>query len=1025
MSLTDGEKAIIAAINKLGRKIGDVDGDDTDARDNAEAAQQLRDTYAKSTSEDEINKLLAKRLELLDEEHSKLSGIGQLITGQASVFEKSLAVARERAAAAAREVEIHQKEAQRQLEIESRTSGIIKTNATARRKAAEESLKAAKQQINLNKALKESKKLGESLGKSFGKLVTEGASLKDVLSPKNLSAGFKALKPLLSSGWVGFAGLAGAAGMFAASLAAAVGPAVLGSLLAKMKDLVFLLVDAENAFRKATGASAEFARDITRNYEATRQYGIQVGDLSKANSQLYNTFTDFTTVVPTTRDELSKTGAVLEKLGVSNQDYARSIQNTTKMFGVAANQADDVMLGIAAHAADIGVAPGVLGAKYASMTPKLAKLGSTGEKAFKDLAIASKITGMEMEKILNMTDKFDTFEGAATQAGKLNAALGGNFVNAMELMTATDPVERFEMIRDSILDTGLSFDSMSYYQRKFFADSAGLDNVGDLALMLAGDMKSLDSEIGKTSADYEDAAKRAMAFSTIQEKISALFASFIPIITPAIDMLNNLMNSMSENQKIIKPLVAAFLYLAGAIMTVVGVVMLFTGLGTATGGMLAASGSALMFSGALIGLGKDAGKLFTALSDATIEVFGPFIDLMKEMWTTVKLLDEEFGLFSHIIGITVFYFKALLHIGKFVVKVLYLPLLTVATMLTRVFKLLNAALKGEIDGFQMLGGILFEYIITPFRIIASAIQVLGALIGQDWNLNEFIDDLLKLGFTLFKKAYASSFLDGLGKIAVAFDIIGEAISLTLLPFKMLIKALGTLGGVMFSKLKPGLGKIAVAFDIIGEAIKRTNQIMLLPLKMLIKSFAMLGDVMFPKFQPGLGKIAAAFDTISEAIKRTNQIMLLPFKMLIESFDIVGEMISLALLPLKMLIKSFAMLGDVMPAPGTLGFSIMHKAAALTMGTPSTTAAPALTMGPPSTAAAPATASALNISTVERVVASTVTNTVKEISTNNNNNNQQPTVVNLQIAGIDVKRFFQGEAIEVLEEVGKKALMGYY
>jgi hypothetical protein len=34
-------------------------------------------------------------------------------------------------------------------------------------------------------------------------------------------------------------------------------------------------------------------------------------------------------------------------------------------------------------------------------------------------------------------------------------------------------------------------------------------------------------------------------------------------------------------------------------------------------------------------------------------------------------------------------------------------------------------------------------------------------------------------------------------------------------------------------------------------------------------------------------------------------------------------------------------------------------------------------------------------------------------------------VNLQISGIDVKRFFQGEAIEVLEEVGKKALMGYY
>ena len=94
MPLSDGEKAIIAAINKLGRKIGGVDGDDTDTRDNAEAAKQLRDKYTALASEDEINKLLAERLELLDEEHSKLSGIGQLITGQASVFEKPLAVAR-------------------------------------------------------------------------------------------------------------------------------------------------------------------------------------------------------------------------------------------------------------------------------------------------------------------------------------------------------------------------------------------------------------------------------------------------------------------------------------------------------------------------------------------------------------------------------------------------------------------------------------------------------------------------------------------------------------------------------------------------------------------------------------------------------------------------------------------------------------------------------------------------------------------------------------------------------------------
>ena len=41
----------------------------------------------------------------------------------------------------------------------------------------------------------------------------------------------------------------------------------------------------------------------------------------------------------------------------------------------------------------------------------------------KDLAIQSKRTGLEIQKILNLTDQFDTFEGAATAAGKLNSVL--------------------------------------------------------------------------------------------------------------------------------------------------------------------------------------------------------------------------------------------------------------------------------------------------------------------------------------------------------------------------------------------------------------------------------------------------------------------------------------------------------------------------------------------------------------------------------------------------------------------------
>ena len=179
----------------------------------------------------------------------------------------------------------------------------------------------------------------------------------------------------------------------------------------------------------------------------------------------------------------------------------------------------------------------------------LAKLGEDGVGAFKDLAIVSKTTGLEMRKLLAITDKFDTFEGAAEQAGKLNAALGGNMVNAMDLMMTTDPAERFGMIRDSILDTGLTFDSMSYYQRNFYKDALGLENVSDLALMLSGDMSTLEGATQKTTAEYAELAKRTKDVQSITEKFETLMASMIPVVTPLIDELQKMADEVLNNEE--------------------------------------------------------------------------------------------------------------------------------------------------------------------------------------------------------------------------------------------------------------------------------------------------------------------------------------------------------------------------------------------------------------------------------------------------------------------------------------------
>jgi hypothetical protein len=258
-------------------------------------------------------------------------------------------------------------------------------------------------------------------------------------------------------------------------------------------------------------------------------------------------FTDFTFQNEKTRESLTNTATVLSKLGVSTDDFSKSIQNMTKAMGMNAEGAAQQLLNLEKFAEELGVAPSKIASDFAGAGGQLAKFGDQGVQAFKDLQIASKITGLEMQRILNITEKFDTFEGAATQAGKLNAALGGNFVNAMDLMMSTDPVERFEQIRGAVLNAGLSFDEMSYYQKNFYKEALGLSDVGELALVLSGKTDLLSESFDKSSQSYEDAAERAKTLASFQEKLNILFADIVPILTPIIDVLSSVMSFLADS----------------------------------------------------------------------------------------------------------------------------------------------------------------------------------------------------------------------------------------------------------------------------------------------------------------------------------------------------------------------------------------------------------------------------------------------------------------------------------------------
>jgi len=314
----------------------------------------------------------------------------------------------------------------------------------------------------------------------------------------------------------------GKAGMIA--FASSVGTGIIGNIVNDLVNMVVGAYNMENAFMKATGASLGMAQGVTQTYQALVEFGVSMEEASASAQALFTTFTDFTFMSAEQQQVLQQNTAVLANYGVAVDDLAAGIQIQSKMFGMSGQALNNANNEIFRYAQQIGRAPAELQAEFAAAGASLAKFGTDGMNTFKDLSRVAKVTGMQLEKVLDMTNVADTFEGAATAAAKLNAAVGSNMVNAMDLMMATDPVERFEMMKGALTDAGLAFNDMSYYQKIFYADALGLNDVSELALVMSGRTDLLAGSTEQAAEDYEKLAEESLAVQSIQEAFTAALA---------------------------------------------------------------------------------------------------------------------------------------------------------------------------------------------------------------------------------------------------------------------------------------------------------------------------------------------------------------------------------------------------------------------------------------------------------------------------------------------------------------------
>ena len=187
-----------------------------------------------------------------------------------------------------------------------------------------------------------------------------------------------------------------------------------------------------------TATTGEYNDMLYQVQEQNRSFNVDVEKAGQAIMDLHTEVATFNRMSADQQMMLTETTARMTALGVSTVLGAKQLDNMILGMGMTANMSNEASLELVNLGDQIGVAAEVISNDFNKAATELAKYGPDAINVFKGMAAAAKATGIEVGNLMSVTKQFDTFEGAATAAGKLNAILGGGVLNSMDLLNATE-----------------------------------------------------------------------------------------------------------------------------------------------------------------------------------------------------------------------------------------------------------------------------------------------------------------------------------------------------------------------------------------------------------------------------------------------------------------------------------------------------------------------------------------------------------------------------------------------------------
>lgn len=276
------------------------------------------------------------------------------------------------------------------------------------------------------------------------------------------------------------------------------------------------------------------------------RFGLGYKQMSESMGKLFVSMSGFSKLSKEQQDQLTASAAKLSLLGISAETTGKNINTLTKTFGYSIKQAEKLNEDLARAAIGAGIPPKKMADEFEANMPRLAAYGKQAYDVYVDLQKQAKSLGMEISALSGIIgEQWDTFEGSARAAGRLNALLGGPFLNSVEMLNAKDN-ERLLILKRSLDASGKNFENLTQHEQRAYAAALGIKDINEATKLFTKSTYELTMDMQAQQASQEKLEKAQKSAAETTDKMKELFNSFLIIIKPIVKVISSIVEALTE-----------------------------------------------------------------------------------------------------------------------------------------------------------------------------------------------------------------------------------------------------------------------------------------------------------------------------------------------------------------------------------------------------------------------------------------------------------------------------------------------